>query len=220
MGPSLSWLLCSTVTKTINNTSKEGRVCPEGGSQRPKKYFATPLRLRNAKSGSQFCILANHNIYKRQLGKEEHREHKLIQHVTGAAASSAKRPGREENATVCACTRALLGGRFWLSRGTSPRSGGLRLHLHSPQQQEALGRCQENKAETVTGKIWYLPVITNIQLEGTKENSSLSLELKLYCVQLNSALHERHGQSGSSPEKKYYGLENVTCRKTEGLGVV
>ena len=33
MGPSLSWLLCSMVMKTINNTSKEGRVCPEGGSQ-------------------------------------------------------------------------------------------------------------------------------------------------------------------------------------------
>lgn len=33
IGLSLTCLLCSTVMKTISNTSKEGRVCPEGGNQ-------------------------------------------------------------------------------------------------------------------------------------------------------------------------------------------
>lgn len=40
MGPSLSWMLRSTVMKTINNMRKEGRVCPEGGSQREQDLIS------------------------------------------------------------------------------------------------------------------------------------------------------------------------------------
>lgn len=64
MGPSLSWLLCSSVMKTINNMSKEGRVCPEGGSQHEQDLESNIRDLfwqRVSYRLAQVCVL--HKFY-------------------------------------------------------------------------------------------------------------------------------------------------------------